>query len=572
MSLSSALQLGRSALQVNQTALEVTGNNLANAATEGYSRQQVITSPAQGQEIMPGTFVGAGVKLEQIVRSVDEALMGRLRSATSDNQAAMQRRDLLSQIESIHNELADEGLNTQLSQFFNSWSQLANNPGDNSLRTLVVQQGKNLSDFIRDLHGRLTTLRQQVDGALRGNVNSANGLLDQIAQINNDIARTERGQGSANSLRDERDRLLNDLGELVDISTVEQTNGTVDVFIGSTPIVLGSSSRGLRLEFQGEGADVQPRLRVDADGTYLQPSSGKIGQLMTGRSEDMVAAVDALSEFTGQLIFQVNRVHSQGQGREHHASVTGSYAVDDITAGLAGATADLPFQPGHGSFQLHVTQQSTGSRVTSQINVDLDGLGGADMSLADLRDAINADPTVSPYVTASITVEGALKIDADSADFKFSFSDDSSGVLAALGINTFFTGSKALDIDVNDALGESPGLLATGQGHVPGDASNAVAIATLQDQGIGDLNGLSLRDYWTRHIEDYAIRTSQAGQEVSSTGVVLSSLQAQRESVSGVNLDAEAINLLAYERAYQGAARFISVVDRMMQTLIGMVQ
>jgi flagellar hook-associated protein 1 FlgK len=267
------------------------------------------------------------------------------------------------------------------------------------------------------------------------------------------------------------------------------------------------------------------------------------------------------------LIYQVNRIHSQGQGTQYFSEVTGTYAAEDSSQSMTLSEAGLDFVPNHGSFQLHVTQTSTGTRLTDQIIVDLDGVGGADMSLDDLAAAIDAVANVS----ASVTPDGALNITADSSDYRFSFSDDSSGVLAALGINTFFAGTDSSNVGINAVVSDNPKLLAGGQGHIAGDNRNALAISELQDEPVDQLGGISLREKWSRYTEDLAVKAQRATQDVESSNVIVDSLESQRQAVSGVSLDEEAINLLQYQRAYQGAARFLTVVDELMQTLLGII-
>ncbi len=568
MSLTGALHVGRSGLAANQAAMEVTGNNMANAATVGYTRQSAVLSPAGAIEGPPGMFIGTGVKMESIVRATDEALLTRLRSAVSDQHAALAQQDLLSQIETIHSELSDYGMSTRLNDFFDAWSELANNPIDNSLRSLVVQQGQALTAYVKRVHEDLVEVRRQIDDSIRGNVSAANSLLDQIAALNSQIVTQERGQGGANNLRDERDQLVAELAEYVDISTVLQSGGSMDVFIGSIPIVLSGVNRGLRVEYASDdNGDLEIEIRIDDDGALLEPTSGKIGQRVVSREQDVETAIDELSDFTEQLIRQTNLVHSRGQGTGYFDRVTGTYAAEDAAEPMTRSEAGLDFVPNHGSFQIHVTQVSTNTRQAEQIAVDLNGVGGPDMSLNDLAAAIDAVANIS----ATVTPERKLQITADSSDFKFSFSDDSSGVLAALGINTFFTGTGSNDIDMNEKVADDPTLLAAGQGHVTGDNRNALEIAALQDEPLDALGDLSLREKWSRHIEDLAVKSQRAQQEVSATDVIVGSLEAQRQAISGVSLDEESINLLAYQRGYQASARFLTVVDEMMQTLLGLL-
>jgi flagellar hook-associated protein 1 FlgK len=570
MSLTSALNIGRSGIAANQAALEVAGNNLANVATPGYTRQSSVLRAATPIEISPGNFLGTGVRIESIIRNIDIALEGRLNTATADQSAAETRYELLTQIESIYNDLSDTGLSSRLSEFFNAWSELANNPSDASLKTMVVQQGSTMASYMRSVHQDVVSVRNQLDESIRDEITNADSLLQQIADLNGQISSYEGGSGSANSLRDARDQLIRELSEMVDVSTVIQDSGATDVFLNGTPLVIGAINRGIDVEFTSDNASqMVVNIRVGEDGTYLNPQSGSMGSLIDTREQDVIHAIDTIDTFIGSLIYEVNRVHSQGQGDSLFSTVTGTYTLADTTASLTHADAGLDFVPGHGSFKLHVTQKSTDTRQAYQIDVDLDGIGGPDMSLDDLVNAINA---AGANVTASTTVDGRLKIDADSSDYEFSFSDDSSGVLASLGVNTFFTGKDGLDVGVNEALVNQPHLLATTANHAAGGNATALAIAGMQQTELESLGGVSLPELWSRHIEDYAVRTAQADLANQSAVAVVESLSAQRSAVSGVAIDEEAIDLVQFQRAYQGSARFLSVVDELMDTLLALVR
>lgn len=567
MSLNGALQIGASGIAVNRAALEVVGNNLSNSATEGYSRQRAITAAGPGVEVSPGTFIGSGTRLQSIVRIVDEALNARVRSAISDQQAALARQSILSQIESIESDLTDQGLSSRLSAFLNQWSELASNPSDTGVKTLVIAQGQSLAEHLQQMRTELATLRQQVDSSLASGVRVANGLLSQVADLNRRIALEESGQGGANNLRDERDRVLDQLAEYVNITSREQPNGQVDVFVNSTPIVLSTESRGLKLETVTEDGELVTKLRVEADGTQLFPEGGQLGQLLGTRNADINPAIADVDQFASTLIFELNKLHASGQSSNAFTSLTSASVNLDPAAALNDLVAtDLPFEIVNGSFKIHVTQKTTGADVATQIDVDLDGLG-TDTTLNDLAAAIDAVANIS----ATVNPDGTLSITSVSSDYTFSFSDDSAGALAALGLNTFFTGRDAASIGVNPILVNDPTRLAVGADHVAGSNGAALAIAQLGDKPLESLSGLSLRDTWRKHVEDLAIRTATTNQQVESTTIISESLANQKASISGVNVDEETINLLQYQRAFQGSARFISVVDELMQTLLGLV-
>jgi len=561
MSINGALQVGRSAIVASQAAIQVAGNNMANAATEGYARRSVHFLPTRGEQVGRNIYVGRGVDLSQVRREVDTALQARFRDATSNEHAALMDQRFLTAIESIQNELTDNDLSSLLSDFFNAFSEVANNPEDGAVRSLTIEQGQALAQQVQAMRNDLTQVRSEVDRALGNSIDEANRLLDRIASVNREVAQAESSGGQANALRDQRDTLINELSQLVDIDVVEQDNGSADVFIDSIPVVLAGDSRGIELRKESNAGNSGVTIRIADDGTLLNPQKGEIGGLMRQRAETIQPSIDDLDQFTSQLIFQVNRLHSQGQGRNGFTSAEGTYFVRDSAANLNSSDADLPFDVSNGSFVIHVTNTQTGTRESFQINVD----GNAD-SLDDLVDRINNGVDV-PNVTAGITSQGAMTLDA-AGGYEFSFSDDSSGALAALGINTYFTGGDATDIGVNQAIVDDRNLLAVGADHVGGSNGTALAIADLQDQRVEQLGDRSLREFWQNSVSSLAVRVNSANEEVETNKLVRENLNAQIQGVSGVSLDEESINLLQYQRQFQAAARFISVIDQAMQTLL----
>jgi flagellar hook-associated protein 1 FlgK len=140
-----------------------------------------------------------------------------------------------------------------------------------------------------------------------------------------------------------------------------------------------------------------------------------------------------------------------------------------------------------------------------------------------------------------------------------------------MGLNTFFTGSNSLDININSVVSGDPNLIAAATSDQTGDGTNATALAALQDQVVSSLGGVSLNEYYTATVADLAVSSSAAASASEASSVIFDSLTAQRESISGVNLDEEAVNLISYQRAYQGAARYMTVVDEMLQTLLTLI-
>ena len=564
MSLNGALQIGRSALVASQAAMQVAGNNMANAATPGFHRRTVHLAGARDEMIVAGAFVGTGVRLQSIRREVDTALEARFRGATSEQHANLIDQRFLTALETLQNELTDNDLSSALSDFFNSFSELANNPEDHAIRSLVIETGLALADRIAALGKSYQTTIDEIDHALGTSVIQANNLLDGIAMLNTQITQTEQGASEAGNLRDQRDSLINELSEFIDITVIEQANGSIDILVDSIPILLAGVDRGLEVRTQTVNGKIEVSLRVAADGTQLKASGGSIGGLLRQREDTIEPAIDDLDAFAGELIYQVNRVHSQGQGRKGFESVAGSSLVDDTTLNLNNVNVGLDYPVNNGSFFIHVTHQATGVRTVHQINVD----GNAD-SLDDLIAEINVAVGV-PNVTASAGIGGVFTLSA-ATGFEISFSDDTSGALAALGVNTFFTGHTASTMGINQTIQDNPNMLAAGAGHVSGSNNTALVLADLQNTSLSGLNDRSLREFWHDSVNTLAVKTDAASLAVQSSTLVRQSLDAQIQSISGVSLDEEAINLLLFQRQFQAAARFIAVIDETIQTLLSIV-
>ncbi len=577
MSLTSALQIGHSALTASQVGLQVAGNNLANAATPGYTRQIASLAPQAGQRF-GNVFLGRGVGVQDVRRQIDEALQSRLRNGISDAAASRQQLDVYSAIEATLNELSDGDLSSQLSEFFNGWSELANLTQGSAV---VVQTGVSLAAFMRSMRSDLTSLRGQVDDQIGAMVTRADELTRQIASLNSQIVSSELGASENGALRDQRDAALSSLAELMDISTVRQGDGSVDVLVGSTPIVLGSSAKGMTLERVSEGGSLQLRLLAGVDERELTLTSGSIGALLGQRDSAITSTVQHLDSLAAQLIHEINRVHSVGATAEGQTSAIGHRAVGVSDAVLAlndpanGAFADLPFGATNGGFYVHVRHATTGDEQIVRIDIDLDGLNAS--GLAGTEDDTSLNDIVASLdgvegLNASLTPDGRLNIQA-AEGFSFNFADDSSGVLAVLGVNAYFTGTSASDIAVDPSLVAEPSQLKSGRITDGTFVANgtALALADLQDHAVGSLNGRSLRQFWQDRVQSLAVETEAAAGRAASAGLVEQSLQTQRAALSGVSIDEESLNLLNFQRQYQGAARLISIADELMQTLMSLV-
>jgi len=564
--------LGGSSLAAQQTGLQVTGNNIANAGTEGYTRQTVKLTPGGPLALGNGQYVGTGVEVDSIERQANEAINESLRDATSNQTGAQTLDTLLGQVQTTFGALNDNDLATQMTSFFNSFSTLANNPGDSGQQAVVVQNGASLANYLQSLRGQLSSIANTTQAQVGTLVSQANSLASSIANLNQQICTSGNGSGTDNSLLDQRDQDLTQLSQIMNIRTIDQGNGMVNVLVGSMPLVQGTISKGVSSvqATDATGKFTSTQITFAASGDTMNVTGGQLGTLVSAQGSYVNPAIQSVDTLASGLISAVNAIHTQGQGTAGFSSVTGTTEVTNPDAALnAGPAANgMAFTPTNGTFDLYLTNAATGQTTTQQIDVNLSGQG-AQTTLNGLAASITA--AGGGTVTATANADGTLAIASHDGNVTFGFGEDTSGVLAALGINTFFTGSDATNIGVNGVLANDPAMLATGRGNIPGSNTNAQALSLAGSAAASQLGGKSLTDYYANYITSLATQAKSASDNNTAQTTIQQSLQAQQQAISGVSMDEEAINLTKYQRAYEGSAQFINVVNQLMQTLLTMI-
>lgn len=571
--LGSSFQIGRSALAAYQSAIAITGQNIANVGNANYTRQSGHLSALPGGTTLAGVTPGTGVSLDMLQRHLDEAVESRLRLALAERHEAQTRYQALNRVESLYGELTDYDLSTQLSTLFSGFANLQTDPADLSARELVLanaeavvrtlqHQRSGLLDGVRELNDMTTEITR-----------SANATLVELGQLNQQImTATARGSGGDSALRDRRDALLRSLSELMDIQTREQSNGVLNVYVGSEPLVEFNRTRGLTTERVLEDGLERVQVRFADNKGTVNLRSGQLAAIAVARDTHLASELDQLDQLAQGLIYEVNRVHSCGQGLRGWTTLTGAYAVDHPGVALNTSAAGLTFPVSNGTFLVQVRDRSSSKTTTRMIEVDLDGIidpldaTASDTTLTLLAEALDAVPGLTAFVTA----DNRLRIDAD-AGYQVSFADDTSGVLAALGLGTFFEGTNAATIAVNADLHDDPRLIATSLTNAAGDGSNAGRLAAVGASASSLLGDLGVQDFHESIVHQLAVNTAAAQTEFDARDAVYASLLAQREAVSGVSLDEEAINLTMFERSFQGASRYVSVLSTLSEELLTLV-
>jgi flagellar hook-associated protein 1 len=563
MSLLSSIQLANNTLRAQQIGLQVTGQNIANANTPGYIREDVNFKAARTQRI-GNLLLGLGVQVDSIIQKTDKFLDNRLRDAISEQSSAEVEEQTYTQLEALYGELSETDISSSLNNFFNTISEILNQPESDAARNLAVLKGRTLADDINRLATRVGTLRQDLNDRVEKGVDNVNRLLTTIGKLNIQIANTEGGDLSnsdAVGLRDQRNQALTELAELIDITVQEQTSGAVSVYSSGDFLVLDDNVRQLVAQPTTDrgGSIVQPRVK-ETD-YAIQFNGGEIAGLLKSRDQVLGGFLDTLDSFASTLAFEFNKVFSSGQGLTGYASITSVNSVNSATAELD--EAGLQSVPVNGTFDILVYNTQTKETQTTTIRVDLNGLNG-DSTLQ----SVVADLNNVSGVTASIDSQGRVVLATNSKDQQIAFAKDSSGFLAAMGLNTFFTGSSARDISVNQVIINDPTKFAASFNGIGEDTQAAIILASFQDRPLSSLGGSTLSDLYDRMTSTITQAATIAKSVAEGSRVFKENLSGQSLAISGVNIDEEAIKMLRYQRVFQASAKYISALDELLSILV----
>jgi flagellar hook-associated protein 1 FlgK len=588
MSINSGFSIARTGLLTSQVGLQVTGNNIANANSVGFTRGRLDLSPLADQQY--GTLrIGTGVNTLGIRRLTDQALQQRTWNATSNQAAAETSQAQLMSLESLLGSLNDANtdtpqldgpnLTTSMASYFSAWSTYASRPTDSATRQLVIDQGNALAQYFHDTRSAIVSQQNTIDTDLNASIERANSLLSQIAQVNSEII--NGGGSQASGLLDRRDQLVTELSSLANITVNEQPSGSADILVGNTPLVTGALWSPMSLRTRVDNGTTITEVVAGTNNDTIGVNAGRIGALLAAKQNGYQAIINKIDALAGQVIYQTNRAYSVGAAVAGRASYTADRAVVNPALALNDPAntsfANLPFHPTSGQIVVDVATGS-GANISHQrttITIDLDGINNAntagyanDTSVNDIAAALNAVPNL----TATVDVNGKLQVTAASGS-TVSFVDDTSGALAAMGVNCYFTGSNALDIGINTALSADNSLLnyQTLEGTTPNASGVAMGITALRDKANSTLGGATYTGYWDAATQSVSTDANTATTQAQATGAIKEALDSQMASISGVNLDEEAISLVQFQTMYQASARYVSVLQDVTQTLLQML-
>lgn len=538
-----------SGLQAFQRAISVTGHNISNANTDGYTRQRVELGTRPPSFTGQG-FIGNGVQVESIERVFDEFVTERLRNTTSSSS---QYETLALLSGRVSNLLGDDqaGLGNGLEAFFNAVQALADDPSSIPVRQLLLAEGESLVARFHNLDTQLDSMRDEINGSLSNMVAEINSLSTAIAEANRNIVdATSQGSGAApNDLLDERDNLINRLSELVSVRTVEQENGATNVFVGSgQSLVTGFLASELRtvpnnfdnrhLDIAVVGAGISTVITDNLTG-------GQLGATLDFRDRMLDPAQNGLGRIAVTVATEFNRQHGLGMDLDGVAgtdffSVTAPQVAANLNnAGAASVTASFD--------SANIDDLSTDDYLL--------GFDGAAWSLSRVSDG------------QPVTMTGSGPFFADGLQI-----DIAGG--AAAGDRFLIRPTRSASADVSMLLGNPREIAAAASAAAPapGDNSNALLLANLQVAQTMENATTSFQGAYGQLVGELGTQTRSAQINSEAQAALLSQAQQSRDAVSGVNLDEEAANLLRFQQAYQAIAQVISVADSTFQTLLSAVR
>jgi len=454
------LQTGMRSLLAQQSGIEVTGHNIANVNTPGYSRQKTTLETSTPIPSPQGT-IGTGVSAKEVVRIYDRFLGLQINNASEDLGRWEAQENALERVEIVFNEASGSGLNQAMADFFNAWQDLANNPSGNVERLSLLGKSENMTSLFQQTYDSLAEIQTDLDAAMAGMVEEINLKAAEIATLNQKIVVVEAGGDNANDYRDKRDLAVNDLSLMIDISTSEESTGSLSVTLGGgSTLVTWNSSRELSTMTNTSGHKDVAWASAPTVGITSSISSGKLKGWIEVRDVIIPGYMSDLENLTDGIKEAVNTAHGNGY------DLNG----DQGEAFFSGTLKDLSF--------------AVDSGIVDDVNT----------------------------IAASATANG-----------------------------------------------------------VPGDNGNAVAIADLQNTLTMNSNSATFDGYYNSTVGDVGTQVREAAKSYEYQDTVVKYLDNYRESVSGVSLDEEMVNLIQFQHGYNAAAKLISTTDELLQTLINIV-
>ncbi|MBI5186250.1 MAG: flagellar hook-associated protein FlgK [Nitrospinae bacterium] len=541
------LNISRSSILAQQTGIEVTGQNLANVNTPGYSRQLVE---------MQASSLGTGVKLGSITRAADGFITSQLNSSASNQSFYKTANRAVSLLETIFNESDNRGMSNSVSQFFNSFHDLSLNAKGMTERTAVIANASLMADNMRRISSDLNRTQTNMEEQIKQTVTQVNVLTSEITDLSKTIHASEKNQIQANDLRDRRDEKVKALADILDITTYEDP-GTKELIITTTKgktLVMGQTAFQMETSINGNNNGLVDVNINDGQGNLTnitqEINSGSLKGHLYVRDTVIPGYLNRLDKFAAGIIREVNRVHSSGYGLDKNRGV-------DFFSSLSVTARSDVNNAGNATISGVVGQQG----FVSTDNYRIDITGGGSFSLFNVSRG-SASGTFSFSSGSAVDLGNGIRVtlsgSAQAGD-KFTFNSSE---------------GAALSMAVNSAVSADPNKVAAGKTLFPGDGSNATSLADLQNSLVFQGNTLlagsgavTFQEYYASLVGDVGIESLKAAQGMEHQDAIQKQLFSQREGIAGVSIDEEMVNIIKFQQAYNASARLMSTVEEMLKAL-----
>lgn len=391
----SLISIGLSGLNASQTALSITGNNIANAAVSGYSRQQTIQTTGPSHNIGTG-FVGTGTTLSDVRRIYNAYLDNQLQTSTSLNTDAAAFQDQITGIDKLLAE-SDTGISSVLTAFFSALQTAAAKPSDVASRQLLLTQAQTLSNRFNAISSQMSKQNDSINSQLDTLSGQVNKLTSSIADLNKQITQLSASGASPNNLLDARSEAVRQLNELVGV-TVQERDGNYDVYLGNGQSLVTGNRANTLTAVPSAADQSQYSLQINyptfsSDVTSVV-TGGQIGGLLRYRNDVLTPSMNELGRVA---LVVADSINSQlGQGLDANAQF-GSALFSSINSALAISQRSLASANNSaGSGNLDVTIANSGALTTYDYEVKFTGPNQYSVRRSDGTDMGNFDLTTTP--------------------------------------------------------------------------------------------------------------------------------------------------------------------------------
>ncbi len=568
------LDIGVSALRAAQQLLNTAAHNVANANTPGYSRQRVsivesppYTFPAFNRSGLPGQ-VGSGVTVQAITRVRDAFLDLQVQAQTSLKGEWDTRQQALAKVEAVFPEPSDSGLGNTISKFWNAWQDVASDPTSTAARTALTEQAASLAMQVNRDSTQLKMISSGIDSQIGQQIQTVNDLAKQIAALNGQIQRVTITGDHANDLMDQREQLLEQLSAIVPSYAITQSDGSLSVLVGGTDLVSNVYSRAMVGQTDPVTGHMTP---VWADGSAVALPSGQLKALLAVRDSDVAGYLGQLDSLAKGIADATNALHQRGIDANgnaglpiftyHAGNEAGTLAVNPTVAAdprLIAAAAS-PGAPGDSSVAGLIADLRNARSYSAGV-AGTDVVGGMNLT--------TNTPARLMVVAASGAAPQTYTFSGAGSSLTLTGADGSSQTINVA--NMAANGTQILNFD-------QLGIKLTVNAGATGKAA-ADMVSDLTTAGHNTLVAASLfvpsqttSNFFAGLVGKIGTASAQSAEMSKNQQLVVDQLTTRVQEVSGVSLDEEATDMIRFQHAYQAAARVITTMDEMLNTLINQV-